>query len=177
MKATDFPQLKDEDVIIEQPVEKQKPVVLPPLSDTDEKLAPEADSALQQAMVLYADLPPPEAEAGDYEELSNHPNPLPRNEKKEMNAAVAREDRLDLHQYTVPDAHASLQNFLNHCLRRRVKLVEIVHGRGEHSKDHKPILRGKVRCWLAQCPQVRAYQTIANGGALVALLVRSKRKS
>ena len=155
MKATDFPQLSED-------------AVNPPAAVIG-KDAPSSSVRVHQ----HAVLPLPDAATVGYEKQPSHPPRLSREEKKALKEKI--EDVLDLHQKTVPQAHAALQDFLDNCLTRDVRVVEIVHGRGMHSENHIAVLRGKVRCWLARCPQVRCYKTAADEGALLALLVHAKR--
>ena len=74
---------------------------------------------------------------------------------------------LDLHGMTIEEARQQLAIFLQECRRSGECYVRIVHGKGHHSPDRQPVLRGKVRQWLRQCDYVLAFcpAPIADGGA------------
>ena len=87
------------------------------------------------------------------------------------------QDHLDLHGATRDEARPLLADFLAEALRRGLRCVRIVHGKGLGSPGREPVLKGWVRVWLAQRPEVLAYcqARAAEGGsgALVALLKSS----
>jgi DNA-nicking Smr family endonuclease len=84
------------------------------------------------------------------------------------------QDELDLHGLTVDEAHALLASFLNQCLRRGLRCVRIVHGKGLRSKNREPVLKRKVAGWLMQREEILAYcqarQADGGSGAVVVLL-------
>jgi DNA-nicking Smr family endonuclease len=84
------------------------------------------------------------------------------------------EDSLDLHGMNRIEAAASVAAFLHRCLGRRVRCVRIIHGKGLGSRNREPVLKGKLRKWLAIRDDVLAFcQTPANdggGGAMLVLL-------
>ena len=84
------------------------------------------------------------------------------------------QDELDLHGLTVVEAHALLASFLNHCVRRGLRCVRIVHGKGLRSKNREPVLKRKVAGWLIQREEILAYcqarQADGGSGAVVVLL-------
>jgi len=84
------------------------------------------------------------------------------------------QDELDLHGLIVEEAHALLVSFLNQCLRRGLRCVRIVHGKGLRSKNREPVLKRKVAGWLMLREEVLAYcqarQADGGGGAVVVLL-------
>lgn len=84
------------------------------------------------------------------------------------------QSELDLHGYRVKEAREELAAFLKEAIRRGQRCVRIVHGKGLGSKDRRPVLKGKVRAWLAQRDEVIAFcqARAAEGGsgALVVLL-------
>jgi DNA-nicking Smr family endonuclease len=81
---------------------------------------------------------------------------------------------LDLHGMRQPEAHLALTDFLGGCLRRGHRCVRIVHGKGLGSVNREPVLKGKVRNWLARRVEVLAFcqapATQGGGGALLVLL-------
>ena len=82
---------------------------------------------------------------------------------------------LDLHGHRVTEAHHALTEFLREAMRRGSRCVRIVHGKGHGSRDGVPVLKGKVRSWLARRSDVIAFCQArpADGGA-GALLVLLK---
>jgi DNA-nicking Smr family endonuclease len=80
----------------------------------------------------------------------------------------------DLHGLNVDQAREQVATFLNACGRRGVRCARIVHGKGLRSPNREPVLRTRVRSWLARRDEVLAFcQAPANqggGGALLVLL-------
>jgi DNA-nicking Smr family endonuclease len=82
---------------------------------------------------------------------------------------------LDLHGLTRTEAHEAVAGFLREALRRARRCVRIVHGKGLGSKNREPVLKGKVRVWLAQRDDVLAFcQAPAAQGGSGAMLVLLK---
>ena len=75
--------------------------------------------------------------------------------------------QLDLHGMTRDEARAALTPFLQTALTKGLRCVRVVHGKGLGSKNHLPVLKDKVRRWLAQSGPVLAYvqARAADGGA------------
>jgi DNA-nicking Smr family endonuclease len=84
------------------------------------------------------------------------------------------QDELDLHGLTVKEAHALLVSFLNRCIRRGLRCVRVIHGKGLRSKNREPVLKRKVAGWLMQREEILAYcqarQADGGGGAVMVLL-------
>lgn len=84
------------------------------------------------------------------------------------------QDHLDLHGSTVEQARALLATFLNQSVRRGVRCVRVVHGKGYRSAQGEPVLKRKVGHWLMQRDEVLAYVQAkpedGGGGALIVLL-------
>jgi DNA-nicking Smr family endonuclease len=82
------------------------------------------------------------------------------------------QDALDLHGLNREEARLSLAQFLGACLRRGLRCVRIVHGKGLRSPGKEPVLRGKVQLWLARREEVLAFcEAPANQGGSGAMLV------
>ncbi len=82
---------------------------------------------------------------------------------------------LDLHGMTKAEAHAQLTAFLHECTRQGWRCVRIVHGKGLGSKNREPVLKSRVRAWLARRIDVLAYcETPPAQGGSGALLVLLK---
>jgi DNA-nicking Smr family endonuclease len=89
------------------------------------------------------------------------------------------QDHLDLHGARVDEAHDLLAGFLREALRRGLRCIRVVHGKGLGSKDKVPVLKGKARVWLAQREEVIAFcqarPAEGGSGALVVLLRPAQR--
>ena len=81
---------------------------------------------------------------------------------------------LDLHGHTTDEAHDALSDFIVNARARRYRCVRVIHGKGLSSPAKEPVLKGKVRRWLAHWDEVLAYaeapQHAGGGGAVLILL-------
>ncbi|MDQ1363088.1 MAG: hypothetical protein QG652_948 [Pseudomonadota bacterium] len=88
------------------------------------------------------------------------------------------EAHLDLHGMTRDAARLRLQQFLQQAQQHRLKVVCIVHGKGYHSEDGRPVLKAMVNKWLQDLSEVLAFCSAqpADGGsgAVYALLKNLK---
>lgn len=84
------------------------------------------------------------------------------------------QDDLDLHNMTTEAARDALAEFLNRAVRRGIRCVRIVHGKGYRSQGGQPVLKGRVAHWLRQRDEVLAYVQArpqdGGGGAVLVLL-------
>ena len=84
------------------------------------------------------------------------------------------QDELDLHGLTAREAHEMLAGFLIRSIRRGLRCVRVVHGKGLRSKNREPVLKHKVANWLVQRDEIlgfcQARRTEGGGGAVVVLL-------
>lgn len=84
------------------------------------------------------------------------------------------QDQLDLHGLDRHQAREALADFLASCVKRGVRCVRVIHGKGLGSKNREPVLKTKVKHWLTQREEVLAYcqarPVDGGGGALVVLL-------
>lgn len=82
--------------------------------------------------------------------------------------------QLDLHGMRRDQARAALAEFIRQALRRGLRCVRVIHGKGLGSANQEPVLKNLVRNWLAQKNEVLAFcqARAADGGsgALVLLL-------
>lgn len=89
--------------------------------------------------------------------------------------------QLDLHGYRRDQAREALGEFLRQSRKRGIRCVRVIHGKGLGSVNKEPVLKHKVRSWLAQKDEVMAFcqARAADGGAgaLVVLLRSSERTS
>ena len=84
---------------------------------------------------------------------------------------------LDLHGMNTGEAHDSLADFVNAARDRGLRCVRIIHGKGLTSPNKEPVLKGKVRRWLATWDDVLAYAEApqhAGGGGAVLVLLKGK---
>ena len=82
------------------------------------------------------------------------------------------QDIVDLHGLNRQEARSLLGDFLGGCLKRGLRCVRVVHGKGLRSPKREPVLKGKVRQWLARREEVLAFcQAPMNQGGSGALLV------
>jgi DNA-nicking Smr family endonuclease len=80
--------------------------------------------------------------------------------------------QIDLHGLRVDEAREALVAFLGECLRRELRCLRVVHGKGLGSVNREPVLKGKVLKWLTQRAEVLAFcQAGPNDGGSGALLV------
>lgn len=86
---------------------------------------------------------------------------------------------LDLHGLTQEEAKSQLITFLTASRARSFRCVLVVHGRGLHSKDQIPVLKGSIQRWLSQgrmAKEVLAFATArphdGGAGAVYVLLRR-----
>ncbi len=84
------------------------------------------------------------------------------------------QNELDLHGLDRHEAREALASFLAHCIRRGIRCVRVIHGKGLGSKNREPVLKIKVKHWLTQRDEVLAYcqaRPVDGGsGALLVLL-------
>jgi DNA-nicking Smr family endonuclease len=89
----------------------------------------------------------------------------------------------DLHGMSQPQAREAVERFLSTAVRRGHRCVLIVHGRGRNSKDQTPVLKERLKVWLARgrlAGIVLAFATARScdggPGALYVLLRRRRRR-
>jgi DNA-nicking Smr family endonuclease len=82
--------------------------------------------------------------------------------------------QLDLHGMRRDEAREALAEFLRNAVKRSIRCVRVIHGKGLGSVNKEPVLKNKVRSWLVQKDEVLAFcqARAADGGAgaLVVLL-------
>ena len=81
---------------------------------------------------------------------------------------------VDLHGHRTEGAREMVTDFLREAVKRQLRCVRIVHGKGHGSIGKQPVLKGKVKRWLMQKEEVMAFcqarEHDGGGGALVVLL-------
>ena len=82
--------------------------------------------------------------------------------------------QIDLHGLISDEAREYVAEFLNHCKKKNIRCVRIVHGKGLGSRNREPILKHKLRNWLIQKDEVIAYAQAkpedGGSGAVIVLL-------
>jgi DNA-nicking Smr family endonuclease len=94
----------------------------------------------------------------------------------------AWQSHLDLHGLTATEARDAVDRFILESFRAGWRCVLIVHGRGLNSKDRTPVLKERLKTWLAHgriAKVVLAFSTArpcdGGAGALYVLLRRERR--
>lgn len=89
---------------------------------------------------------------------------------------------VDLHGLTAVEGRDAVDRFILESFRAGRRCVLIVHGRGHNSKDHTPVLKERLKSWLAHGrigKVVLAFATArpcdGGAGALYVLLRRERR--
>src|SRR5690242_1265654 len=90
---------------------------------------------------------------------------------------------LDLHGMTSETARAAVDRFLADAVTAGHRCVLLVHGRGHNSKDQTPVLKERLKVWLARGRSARivlAFTTArpcdGGAGALYVLLRRDRTR-
>ena len=95
--------------------------------------------------------------------------------RKLRGGAWVTQDQLDLHGLRTDQAREALGQFIRNSVKRGMRCVRIIHGKGLGSLNKKPVLKNKVRNWLVQKEEVIAFcQARAADGGSVALMVLLK---
>ncbi|WP_294429262.1 Smr/MutS family protein [uncultured Treponema sp.] len=71
-------------------------------------------------------------------------------ESREYLRTMRPEARIDLHGLTRDEAWARLSSFVNDCIRRGLKKILIIHGKGNHSHGSDPVLGAMVKTFIEQ---------------------------
>jgi DNA-nicking Smr family endonuclease len=80
--------------------------------------------------------------------------------------------QLDLHGMRREEAREALAEFIRESVKRGLRCLRVIHGKGLGSIGKEPVLKGKVRAWLVQKQEVIAFcQARANDGGAGAVLV------
>ena len=81
---------------------------------------------------------------------------------------------IDLHGMVSQEAKSYIVDYIQECKKRHIRCIRIIHGKGIGSKNKEPVLRNKVKNWLAQKDEGIAYAQApkhdGGSGAVVVLL-------
>jgi DNA-nicking Smr family endonuclease len=84
------------------------------------------------------------------------------------------QDEIDLHGLRSDAARERVAEFVRDSARAGLRCIRVVHGKGHGSPGREPVLKAKVKSWLAQRSEVLAFTHArpADGGhgALIVLL-------
>ena len=89
------------------------------------------------------------------------------------------EAELDLHGENIDSARTQVAQFLYYSQQRNMRCVRIIHGKGLSSKAGIPILKLKLKNWLAQMPEVLAFaqaNPFQGCAGAVLVLIKSAKK-
>ena len=91
------------------------------------------------------------------------------------------QDSIDLHGLTREQARKLLVTFLSECIRRGLRCLRVVHGKGLGSPNRDPVLRGNMRAWLEPHVEILAYcqapENLGGSGATLVLLRNSEKSA
>ena len=86
--------------------------------------------------------------------------------------------QIDLHGLRRDQARERLSVFLHEAQRDGLRCLRVIHGKGNGSPGREPVLKAKVRSWLAQRDAVIAFTQAraaeGGAGALIVLLASTK---
>lgn len=73
---------------------------------------------------------------------------------------------LDLHRMSVDEARREVFRFLQECFKYELRVVMILHGKGERNPDNIATLKSHLAMWLPQVEEVLAFHSAqkAHGG-------------
>jgi len=106
-----------------------------------------------------------------------HEKGVSAREMQRVATASNIEATLDLHGLYVQAALDACVCFLKQSLSMRRRLLCIIHGRGLHSPDNRPVLKEEVFRWLKEGPysnSILAVKMIQAGGASLIYLRRKR---
>lgn len=84
-----------------------------------------------------------DAEAEEFKEKS-------RMQNRTYLRNMSPEARIDLHGLTRDEAWTKLDGFVNDCIRKGLKKILIIHGKGNHNKGSDPVLGATVKTFIEQ---------------------------
>ncbi len=84
--------------------------------------------------------------------------------------------QLDLHGMRREEAREALAEFLRNAVKRGIRCVRVIHGKGLGSVNREPVLKNKVRNWLVQKDEVIAFceaRGVDGGAGAVHVLLKA----
>ena len=86
----------------------------------------------------------------DKDKAADEYNERTKMESREYLRTMRPEARIDLHGLTREEAWSRLTGFVNDCIRRGLKKILIIHGKGNHSNGSDPVLGPMVKTFIEQ---------------------------
>lgn len=86
---------------------------------------------------------------------------------------------LDLHGLASDAARLAVAEFLQTCRHRNKRCVRIIHGKGLGSRNREPVLKLKLKNWLAQRDEVLAFcqaRPADGGGGAALVLIKGRHQ-
>ncbi len=81
---------------------------------------------------------------------------------------------LDLHGFTLKEAHKETTAFLIHCTNKEYRCIRLIHGRSRHTAEEAPKIRNMLDGWLRHRKEILAFCSAkpedGGAGAMVVLL-------
>lgn len=85
---------------------------------------------------------------------------------------------LDLHRMTVEAARKEVYRFLNDCYQYELRVVMILHGKGDRNPDQLATLKSHLAIWLPQIDEVLAFHSaLRRHGGTGAVYVMLKKRA
>jgi len=85
---------------------------------------------------------------------------------------------LDLHRMTVETARKEVYSFLNDCHQYNLRVVMILHGKGDRNPDNVATLKSHLAVWLPQIDEVLAlHSALKRHGGTGAVYVMLKKSA
>lgn len=150
---------------------RHRPIVRKPPPVPAQRLLDEQQALRESYEADFDDDEPPETGQSESYLASG----IGRDVLRKLRRGAWRVEReLDLHGLTKEGARVEVDQFMQQCIKQRWRCVRIVHGKGLGSRDRVPVLKGRVRLWLARRAEVMAYceppEARGGGGAILVLL-------
>ena len=97
--------------------------------------------------------------------------------KKLRRGDYSIQEELDLHGFFADEAKQQVHGFINECAQYNISTVRIIHGKGLHSPDKKPVLKNLILGWLKKNQSIIAVcSTPSNDGGTGAIYALIKTK-
>lgn len=84
----------------------------------------------------------------DKDQIAEHSKHVQKLDEKKYIQNMKCEATLDLHGLHQDEAEHALENFINECIRKNLRKVLIIHGKGIHTKGTDPVLKETVRRFI-----------------------------
>lgn len=114
----------------------------------------EREEVLRDSLVVPSD--PAELDTGEHLSF-RRPNVREEVLRKLKRGQFALEAEIDLHGLGRHAAHEALRQFLNDSVRRGLRCVRVIHGKGLRSGPGGPVLKHVVNNWLRRIEDVAAF--------------------